>query len=109
MHVCDEYLGDLAYPEAGVAWTVRLLFKLTHGSLCTVDHWGRGSVAGAMSLAERREAGRGEGARKRDVLQREPSPSASTTRLEQFRDWEGPPPLVVPMKVTVMFWDMEAV
>ncbi len=36
------------------------------------------------------------------VLHSEPSPSKSNTRLEQLRVSVGPPPLVVPKKVTVI-------
>jgi len=37
---------------------------------------------------------------KDDVLQSAPSPMMSSTRLEQLRESVGPPPLLVPKKVT---------
>ena len=107
MHMRDKNLRDLAHSQALLSRTVWLGLKLANGSFSAVDHCrGMSAIARWLPRPVNGEHTGGSWYGYGYALHSEPLPSGSTTRLEQLRVSVGPPPLVVPMKVTVMLLDM---
>lgn len=94
MHMSYEDFGNFTHSQVTTV-TVRIWLhrKLTYGSLSAVKHY----------YKENREIhSKNKVVSKLHLLHSEPFPRPSRTRLEQFLVSEGPPPLVVPRKDTVI-------
>jgi hypothetical protein len=97
MHMSDEDFGEPGESQAPAAG--RLRGKLPEGAFRTVDDLDK---KGGRRVTFFEDGRCKETVKWGRVLHKEPSPTTSATRLEQFLWSVGPPPLFVPRKVTDM-------
>ena len=93
VHMGYEYLAYLRYFESLSCVLCGLQRELSQGAFSPVYHWYRSTTIPEQSEGK--------------ILHREPSPTTSSTREEQLRDSEGPPPEEVPKKVAVIHCDIQ--